>query len=132
MAQENERLLILDLLEKGKISGEEADKLLVSLRSSDHTEIPVELESETSDVQKRAHWIRIKVTELSTGKRRFSMILPIFFIRLGILFSGRWGNIDLDRGSLEMGKEFFRKPVKGKIVDASDPEDDEHVEISFL
>jgi len=30
MAQENERLKILDLLEKGKVTIEEADKLLVA------------------------------------------------------------------------------------------------------
>ena len=132
MAHKNERLMILEMLEKGKISSQEADKLLAVLKPSGPTGQTAEEVQGTGEAPKKAHWIRIKVSELSTGKRRFSMIIPIFFIRLGILFSGRQQDTGLDRGTLEVGREFFRDPIKGKIVDASDPEDDEHVEIAFL
>ena len=132
MTREDERLMILDMLEKGKVTSEEADKLLAALKPA----APVaELETaadEPAEKPKRAHWIRIRVTELSSGKRKFSMTLPLFFMRLGIQFGKRYTDDSLDSSSFEVGKEFFRDPVKGRIVDASDPEDDEHVEISFL
>jgi len=124
--------MILDMLEKGKVTSEEADKLLAALKPA----TPVaELEmaaGEPAEKTQRAHWIRIRVNELSSGKRKFSMTLPLFFMRLGIQFGKRYTGDSLDSSSFEVGKEFFKNPVKGRIVDASDPEDDEHVEISFL
>ncbi len=134
MGQENERIMILDLLEKGKISSEEADKLLLALHASPKGEVeePVEINAEQNDKPRRAHWMRIRVTELSTGKRKFSLLLPIFFLHLGISFSERKVITEKERDGLQMGREFFKNAVKGKMVDASDPEDDERVEITFL
>jgi hypothetical protein len=132
MTQENERLMILDLLEKGKVTSEEADKLLTALKPSEPVVEPVPAAFESGEKAQRAHWIRIRVSEKSSGKKKFSMTLPVFFIRLGILFGRRWTDSSLDDSSYEAGKEFFRQPVKGKVVDVADPEDDEHVEISFL
>ena len=132
MAQENERLMILDLLEKGKVTSEEADKLLVALTPSEPVVETVRATPGLGEKPQRAHWIRIRVSEISSGKKKFSMTLPVFFVRLGILFGKRWTDSSLDGGSFEAGKEFFRQPEKGKVVDAADPEDDEHVEISFL
>ena len=132
MARENERLMILDLLEKGKVTSEEADKLLAALKPSEPVIESVPAAPESSEKPRRAHWIRIRVTDLSEGKKKFSMTLPICFVRLGILFGKRWTDSSLDSSSFDVGKEFFRRPVKGKVVDVADPEDDEHVEISFL
>ncbi len=132
MAQENERLMILDLLEKGKVTSEEADKLLVALKPSEPaTETPVAT-PRPGEKPKRAHWIRIRISEISSGRKKLSMTLPVFFMRLGILFGKRWTDSSLDDSSFEAGKEFFRSPEKGKVVDVSDPEDDERVEVSFL
>jgi hypothetical protein len=132
MAQENERLMILDLLEKGKVTSEEADKLLVALKPSEPVAVPGAAATGSSEELQRAHWIRIRVTENSSGKKKFSMTLPIFLMRLGIRFGKRYTDSSLDSSSFEAGKEFFRRPVKGKVVDVADPDDDEHVEISFL
>ena len=134
MGQESERIMILDLLEKGKINSEEADKLLSALNPAAHVEAtqPVELDIETDEKPHKAHWMRIRVTELSTGKRKFGLLLPLIFLKLGISFSERQVKTDKEREGLLMGREFFRNAVKGKMVDASDPEDDERVEITFL
>jgi hypothetical protein len=132
MTREDERLMILDMLERGKVTSDEADKLLASLNPSEPVSKHEMDVDEPSEKPRRAHWIRIRVTELSSGKKKFSMTLPLFFIRLGIQFGKHYTGDSLDSGSFEVGKEFFRKPVKGRVVDASDPEDDEHVEISFL
>jgi hypothetical protein len=132
MTRENEKLMILDLLEKGKVTSEEADHLLAALKPTEPVAEPELAADEPVEKAGRAHWIRIRVTELSTGKRKFSMTLPLFFMRLGIQFGKRYTSESLDDSSFEIGKEFFRNPVKGRVVDASDPEDDERVEISFL
>ncbi len=132
MTREDERLMILDMLERGKITSDEADKLLVSLNPAGPGTEPEIAVDEPIEKPRRAHWIRIRVTELSSGKRKFSMTLPLFFMRLGIRFGKHYTGDSLDSSSYDVGKEFFRKPVKGRVVDASDPEDDEHVEITFL
>ena len=132
MTREDERLMILDMLERGKVTSAEADKLLASLKPSGQLLKPEMVVGEPTEKLRRAHWIRIRVTELSSGKKKFSMTLPLFFMRLGIHFGKHYTGDSLDKSSFEVGKEFFRKPVKGKVVDVSDPEDDEHVEISFL
>ena len=126
--------MILDLLEKGKINSAEADRLLLALNASSVPEeqIPVGEDINTKDKQRRAHWMHIRVSELSTGKRKFSFILPIFFIKFGISFTESRVKLADDRKSLQAGREFFKDPVKGKVVDVSDPEDNERVEISFL
>lgn len=134
MVQESDRLMILELLEKGKITSEEADKLLTSLKPEDRVETadPVELTLKYKDKPGRAHWMHIRVTEPSTGKRKFSLLLPIFFLKFGISVTERRVKTDKEREGLQAGKEFFRDAAKGKVVDVSDPEDDERVEISFL
>jgi hypothetical protein len=132
MTREDERLMILDMLERGKVTSDEADKLLASLNPSQPVSEPEMAVNDSGEKPRRAHWIRIRVSELSTGKRKFAMTLPLFFMRLGIQLGKRYTSDSLDSSSFEVGKEFFREPVKGKVVDASDPEDDEHVEISFL
>jgi hypothetical protein len=132
MTREDERIKVLDLLEKGKVTSQDADNLLAALRPSAPTMELQEAANEPTEKPRRAHWIRIRVTELSTGKRKFSMTLPIIFMRFGIQFGKRYTENSMDSDSFEAGKEFFRKPVKGNVVDVSDPEDDEHVEISFL
>jgi hypothetical protein len=132
MTQENERLMILDLLERGKVTSEEAEKLLAALQPSGPVADPEAVMEESTEKPRRAHWIRIRVSELSTGKKKFSMTLPVFFMTLGVQFGKRYTDSGVDGSSFEAGKEFFRKPIKGKVVDVSDPEDDEHVEISFL
>jgi|GEM_PF-2844532 len=134
MAQESDRLMILELLEKGKITSEEADKLLASLNPVDRAEAaePVDLKAGYNNKPRRAHWMRIRVTELSSGKRKFSLLLPIFFIKFGISFTVRRVKTAEERDGLQTGREFFKDAVKGKVVDVSDPEDDERVEISFL
>ncbi len=134
MAQEADRLMILELLEKGKITSEEAAKLLASLNTGDRmdTATTVDPSVENNDRPRQAHWMRIRVTEASTGKRKFNLLLPIFFMKFGISFTGRRVKTDEERVGLEAGREFFKNAVKGKFVDVSDPEDDERVEISFL
>lgn len=131
MEAENERMRILELLDKGKINGAEAGKLLEELQPSQTS--PVEQPGFVPGGKpKKAHWMQIRITQLSTGKRKFSMTLPIFFIRFGISFAKKQVETDEDRAAMQVGREFFRDPVKGKFVDTTDPEDDERVEITFL
>jgi hypothetical protein len=132
MTKENERLMVLDLLAQGKVTSEEADKLLAALSPSEPVSEVNAVGEEPIEKSARAHWIRIRVKELSSGKRKFSMTIPIFLMRLGIQIGKRYTDDNLDGSTFELGKEFFRNPVKGKVVDASDLEDDEQVEITFL
>lgn len=134
MGREDERLMILELLEKGKITAEEAEKIIACLTPAEKA-ATVETQNftmENSGKERRAHWMRIRVTEISTGKRKLSLLLPIFFLRFGISFTERRVKTEKERKGLQMGKAFFRNAVVGKVVDASDPEDDERVEITFL
>lgn len=129
MGVENERMKILDLLEKGSISRSEAENLLTALSAA--SDKPA-IETTRDEAPKKAHWIQIRITQLSSGKRKLTLVVPLFLIRLGIAFSKRHADSDEDRAALLLGRDFFRNPIKGNIVDTSDPEDDERVEITFL
>lgn len=108
---DEERMKILKMLEEGKITAEEAARLLEALEASRRRETPPE------------RWFRIRVTDLRTGKQRVNVNIPLHLVNLGFSigsrFSPRWEEI----------WEKIRAGMQGKIVDVEDEEEGERVEI---
>ncbi len=117
-ATAEERLKILEMLQNGAITPEEASELLdaMSIR-----------EKETQ--KQKPRWLRIRVTDTETGKSRVNVTLPVGLVRAGLKMGAHFGsgidNLNLDEETLEE----VLLGGKGHIVDVLDEDDGEHVEI---
>lgn len=120
MATIDERLKILKMIEDGKISAEEGAKLLAALADSRRTQ-PLPTGG-------AAKWFRVRVTDLSTGKTRVNVNLPMSLVNVGLKMSARFAP-NLDQEQLNIIAEALKSGSLGKIVDVIDDEDGEHVEV---
>ncbi|MBN1920726.1 MAG: hypothetical protein JW892_05740 [Anaerolineae bacterium] len=114
-----ERLTILRLLQEGKITPQDASRLLEALDN------PVETPSITS---KKAHWLHIRVTDVATGKVRVNVTLPAAMLRAGLKLGSRFTS-DLDALDPEMLSAFLAQGEAGMLIDVVDEKDGEHVEV---
>ena len=121
----DERMLILRMIEDGKISAEEGAKLLASLgqEPSKRSKAIVHQRKPGS-----AQWFKVRVSDTQTGKMKALVNLPIglmdWGLRVGAQFAPEMEGLDLDELS-----EILRTGADGKIVEVIDEEDGEHVEI---
>jgi hypothetical protein len=123
MATTEERMKILQLIRDGKITAEEGAKLLSALSENRKTNLkPVKRGSGS------ARWFRVRVTDLTSGKTKTSVNIPLglmeWGMQIGAQFAPEVGSIDLSQLS-----DMLQSGMEGKIVDVIDEEDGEHVEI---
>ena len=118
----DERLKILQMLDDGKISAEEATSLLRALaggsRSATKGPGPVGA----------SRYLRVQVTDLGSGESKVNVTLPIGLVKAGLRMAERFapdfGELDMD----ELG-EMITSGMTGKIVEVVDQEDNERVDI---
>ena len=121
----DERMLILRMIEDGKISAEEGAKLLTSLGQE-----PVRKPQAVVPHKKPggAQWFKVRVSDSQTGKMKALVNLPIglmdWGLRVGAQFAPEMEGLDLNELS-----EILQSGADGKIVEVIDEEDGEHVEI---
>jgi hypothetical protein len=121
----DERMLILRMIEEGKISAEEGAKLLASIGQE-----PSKKQKALATQKKLggAQWFRVRVSDTRTGKMKALVNLPIglmdWGLKVGAQFAPEMDGIDLSELS-----EILRSGADGKIVEVIDEEDGEHVEI---
>lgn len=126
MATEAERLKILKMLEDGKISAEEAAKLFKTL---DDVDRPSKFPFDGSNPPPPGgRWFRVRVTDITTGKPRVNIRMPISVVKSGVKigahFSPNIEGLDIHRLS-----EIIESGEIGQVVDVYDEEDGEHVEV---
>jgi hypothetical protein len=96
---DSERLRILELLEQQKITAAEAADLLAALGEHDRgrdgrrRERNRWLAEELAPASDRARWFRVRVTDLSTGRMRTNVSVPIGMVGFGLGFARRFRNI---------------------------------------
>jgi hypothetical protein len=123
---------VLDLLEEGKISKEEALELIEALKESGKQEGDVD---EKQDVSKR-RLLRIYVEK--DGKKAVNVTLPLSLINFGlktfkatgkksINIEGQEIPFDID----EINKAINDPDFRGKIIDIDEPDKNAHVEIEI-
>jgi hypothetical protein len=141
-----DRMEILQLLSEGKVSVEEAGRMLagskaekavtqtpdiLSVTEDDLSNPEVYESSEPSPPQKsngdRPKWFHIRVSDLKTGKGKVTVNIPLGRVRAGVgigsRFSPELGGMDWDELSTMLTRE------KGVLIDVQDEEDGEHVQI---
>lgn len=122
----NEKLAILKMVEEGKITVEEASKLLQSVEDKKQ-----ELAIITNPGERTAKWIKVKV--IDDEGTRVNVNLPIALVDVAFKiakasdsnFDVRLGNIDLDIDAIV---QMIKDGAEGKIVDI-DTSDGTKVEI---
>lgn len=121
MATPDERMKILRMLEEGKLSAEEAARLLRALSKS-------KAEGRPASSTDSAKWLRVRVTDLEGERTSVNVNLPISLVNVGLRLGSQWipevESIDLDEVS-----EALKAGLTGKIVDVVDAEEGQRVEI---
>lgn len=121
MATPEERMRILKMIDDGKISAEDGAKLLAALGGEKSS-------ASQTETGRQNRWLRIKVTDLRTGRSKANVTIPLGLLdaglRIGAYFAPEMNGVDLD----EL-RNAIRSGLTGKLVDVMDDEDGEHVEI---
>lgn len=120
MARDEERLRILKMLEAGQITAEQALELLKALQ---------EAEATPGGSAPSTRWLRIRVTDLASGRQRVHVNIPLSLADLGLRVSGRFIS-GVTGSDLQELLERLRKGGVGKLLEVVDEEEGERVEIS--
>jgi hypothetical protein len=151
MSQSERRLEILDLLARGKITLEDAARLLddsgaeaagkpIPGAEEETAVSPAALKAEEAEAfiavdelppalpgsGQQPRWLRIRVAELDSGKNKVTVNIPFGMVKFGMarVFSPKAESIDLEGLS-----DMFHNAAPGMLVDVQDEEDNEHVRI---
>ena len=122
MADKKERVKILKMIEEGKITAEEGSRLLAALSRGKQ----VRSDQKTSE----AKWLRIRVSELDTGKTTVNVNLPIGLVDVGLRMGARFVP-DMEGIELEELSDALQHGMTGKVVDIVDEDEGQRVEIYF-
>jgi polyhydroxyalkanoate synthesis regulator phasin len=117
----DERMKILRMIEEGKISAEEGTRLLEAL-SKQSRKRPDQKEGEP-------RWLRVRVTEMDTGKESIRVNLPIGLVSVGLRMGARFVPDMEQEATMEELSDALEKGMMGKIVDIIDEEEGRRVEL---
>ena len=121
MATTEERMKILKMIDEGKITAEEGAKLLATLTECRKSVPKPPLRTAVGG----ARWLKIRVTDMVTGKSKATVNLPLNLVDAGLNIASKYAP-DI---AFEELVEAINAGAEGKIIDVQDEEDDEHVEI---
>ena len=121
MALSEERLKILKMIDEGKITAEEGAKLLAALTQSRQSPRRPTLSGQGGGTR----WLRVRVTDIVTGKPKATVNLPIGLVDAGLNIASQYApDVAFDQLI-----EAINEGAQGKIIDVVDEEDGEHIEI---
>lgn len=123
MVTSEERMKILNMINEGKITAEEGSKLLSALTR--RSEKPKKVSK--SSLSNR--WLRVRVTDMSTGKAKVNVNVPMKLVDAGLNIAAQFTPEMKSGQMMDVVKEALAENIRGKIVDVIDEEDQEHVEI---
>ncbi|MEW6725023.1 MAG: hypothetical protein AB1331_09015 [Bacillota bacterium] len=111
-----ERKQVLQMLQEGKITAEEAEKLLNAV------------EPEAPVAGREAKWFRIRVFEQGTGKTKVNVNLPVSLLDLAMKFVPKHA-VDIEGLDIRAILDEIKKGAMGKIVEVEDEDEGVRVEI---
>ena len=146
-ASDEKRREILQLLAAGKITAASAAEMLSGAAQPEPAPekqpapqtdldelIKVEpdpvwetLKATEAKTQEQPSWLRVRVSDLKSGRNKVTVNIPMRLMRFGLAFGSRFSpeldGLDWDELSHMLSAE------KGVLVDVQDEEDGEHVQI---
>jgi len=127
MTSTEERIKILKMIEDGKISAEEGTKLLSALSEGRGRSFSGSVHVH-SPGHAHAQWLRIRVTDMATGRSKASVQIPLGLIDAGMKIGAHFAP-EVEGVDMSNVMEALHSGMTGKIIDVIDDEDGEHVEI---
>jgi hypothetical protein len=124
MANAEERMKILKMIEDGKVTAEDGAKLLAAL-SEGRRGAGV---ANASRPPGAGRWLRIRVTDIASGRSKASVQIPLGLIDAGMKIGAHFAP-EVEGVDMSNVMEALRAGMTGKIIDVTDDEDGEHVEI---
>jgi DNA-binding transcriptional ArsR family regulator len=123
MVSSEERLRILNLLKEGKITAEEASRLLSALSQSAY-----KTSRATASAGRSPRQLRVRITDIDSGRTKVNVTIPMGLVNMGLKMGARFipGDVNIDTEEL---KEAIASGQSGKWVDAEDFESGERVEV---
>ncbi len=118
MATAEERMKILDMVREGKVSPEEAARLLQALQAG----------NKKAASGRDPRWLRVRITDVKTGRTKVSVNIPMSLVSVGIKMGARFAptNANFDYQSV---MDAIKSGATGKIVDIEDQDEGERVEL---
>jgi hypothetical protein len=124
MASSEERMKILKMIEEGKLSAEEGTKLLTALSEKRGVNPP----RPPGMPGGGPRWLRIRVTDVRSGRSKASVQIPLALVDAGMKIGAHFAP-EVEGVDMANVMEALRSGMTGKIIDVTDEEDGEHVEI---
>ncbi|SRR5258708_4171761 len=124
MATAEERMKILKMVEEGKVSAEDGAKLLAALNESRKAQAAPAANPSGGE----ARWFRVRISDLATGRTTTTMNVPLFAVNAALKMGARFIP-NTDSSQMEAFLEALKSGASGKIVDVTDEDKGERVEI---
>jgi hypothetical protein len=122
MANAEERMKILKMIEEGKISAEDGARLLAALSEGRRGS------GGMASSAMAGRWLRIRVTDVASGRSKASVQIPLGLIDAGLKIGAHFAP-EVEGVDMSNVMDALRAGMTGKIIDVVDDEDGEHVEI---
>ncbi|MGH2521199.1 MAG: hypothetical protein ACRDH2_01740 [Anaerolineales bacterium] len=115
-----DRSAVLNQLASGQLSAEEAARLL-----REPTPAPAESKSSAATSNR---WLRIRITNLETGRPKVNVNLPLAWVKWGLQIGAKHSP---EIAGLDFNEivEQIQAGAQGKLIEVEDTEDGERVEI---
>jgi len=127
MTSVEERMKILKMIEEGKISAEEGAKLLAALAEGRRSSLDPGAPGRPGRPG-APRTLRIRVTDMTTGRSKASVQIPLALVDAGMKIGAHFAP-EVEGVDMTNVMDALRSGVTGKIIDVTDEDDGEHVEI---
>ncbi len=125
MSTAEERMKILNMIAEKRITPEEGAQLLAALQRADQRAGPPTPPASSGG---EARYLRVRVSNLNTGKERASVNIPLNLVNVAMRMGARFAP-EMEDISYEDIVQAIRQGARGKVVDVTDEDSQEHVEI---
>jgi hypothetical protein len=122
MGLKEERMQILKMIEDGQITAAEGARLLAAL------EEPEKRRAAGAAAAVAPRWFRVRVTDMSTGRAKVNVNIPLSLAAVGIKLGARFAP-EMEGMNMEEIATAIKNGSAGRIIEVEDEEDNERVEI---
>lgn len=120
MTTAEERMRILKMIQDKQITAEEGARLLEALKTA--------AGAAPREESPKPRWLRIRVTDRTTGKIKVNVNLPVGLLDVGLKMGARFAP---EMAGMEFGaiRAAVKEGFQGRIVEVDDERENERVEI---
>ncbi len=129
MVTVEERIRILTMVQDGKITAEEAARLIEAVDGVSQAGNEVKQGSKSkAPVDLSGRWFHVRITNAVNGKTRVNVRLPVGLVNAGMKMGARFSP-EIEKLDMDQLLQFINSGEKGQIVEIFDQEDGDHVEV---